>query len=381
MTRIVVLTSFVLALGAVDARAQMTMGSFKGYLTVDTGAIRGGDVTDPRLTVGASVAVHEESAHTSGGRLRSSEWAMYLRADFLEDNVATLDRISNFARRWPQGNLWYLYGSFFMRWLAETRDTRSDVRGLLPEARSVVVLAMDYARPAPPDPGGLTGRVASYAWGRDYHALIGLRVRHLRRGLMAKFPGLQTWGGVDAAPSWERGWAEAAGLGFSGKNGMAIVPAEGSWFFLATILLSEELEPDLPLGDFCGRCRRCLDACPTGAIREPFVVDARLCIAYHTIENRDPELPAAITPALQGWVAGCDICQEVCPWNRPNLPVSSDADVQPRPWWLHLNGQEALAWSDEAWDERLRASALRRIQPWMWRRNIRAVLDGGGPTL
>ena len=100
-----------------------------------------------------------------------------------------------------------------------------------------------------------------------------------------------------------------------------------------------------------------------------------------TIENRDAQLPSWLASNLHGWVAGCDICQEVCPWNRPDSPASTDADVQPRPWWLRLHGPEALAWSDEEWDERLRASALRRIQPWMWRRNIRAALGEGGDGL
>jgi epoxyqueuosine reductase len=260
-----------------------------------------------------------------------------------------------------------------MRWLAETRDTRSDVRGLLPEARSVVVLAMDYARPAPPDPGGLTGRVASYAWGRDYHALIGLRVRHLRRGLMAKFPGLQTWGGVDAAPSWERGWAEAAGLGFSGKNGMAIVPAEGSWFFLATILLSEELEPDLPLGDFCGRCRRCLDACPTDAFIPGGGMDAARCISYLTIEH-DGAVPEALRPRLGRWIFGCDDCQSVCPHQR--LPTDVPADFAPRHAWLPLPA--ILLASDRALLDTFEGTPLRRAAPRRLRRNACIALGNIG---
>ena len=103
------------------------------------------------------------------------------------------------------------------------------------------------------------------------------------------------------------------------------------------------------------------------------MVDARRCIAFHTIENRDPELPEAIAANLQGWVAGCDICQDVCPWNHKPLPSSDDPDLQPRPWWLDLQAQEALSWSDAQWDDNLRASALRRIKPAMWRRNIRAA--------
>jgi epoxyqueuosine reductase len=123
-----------------------------------------------------------------------------------------------------------------------------------------------------------------------------------------------------------------------------------------------------------------LEACPTGAIPEPFVVDARRCLAYHTIENRDPQLPAPIAAQLHGWVAGCDLCQEVCPWNREPLPTSDDPDLQPRPWLLDLRAEEALRWTDADWDERLRASALRRIKPWMWRRNITAALGKGGTS-
>jgi epoxyqueuosine reductase len=107
-------------------------------------------------------------------------------------------------------------------------------------------------------------------------------------------------------------------------------------------------------------------------------VDARRCIAYHTIENRDPQLPEAIATALHGWVAGCDICQDVCPWNQGPPESSLDPDVQPRPWLLDLQAEEALLWSDADWDERLRASSLRRIRPWMWRRNLRAAVGNGG---
>ncbi|MEB3277287.1 MAG: 4Fe-4S double cluster binding domain-containing protein, partial [Cyanobacteriota bacterium] len=127
-----------------------------------------------------------------------------------------------------------------------------------------------------------------------------------------------------------------------------------------------------PAEPLCGSCSACLDACPTGAIVEPFVVDSRRCIAFHTIENRDTQLPLAITRAMAPWVAGCDICQEVCPWNRQ--PASStEAELQPRPWLLNLQADTALSWSDQTWDELLRASALRRIKPAQWRRNIRSL--------
>jgi epoxyqueuosine reductase len=229
-------------------------------------------------------------------------------------------------------------------------------------------------------PAAQSLRVARYGWGRDYHRVINQRLRRLGRWLEEQVPGCGWRVCVDSAPLMDKAWAEEAGLGWIGKNGNLIHRRRGSWLLLGHLLTTLELPADQPSPSLCGSCSRCLTACPTEAIQEPFVVDSRRCIAYHTIESRDIFLPQWLTPHLQGWVAGCDICQEVCPWNRPDLPESSDPDVQPRPWWLNLQGEEALAWSDQEWDQRLRASALRRIQPWMWRRNIRAALGDGGAS-
>jgi epoxyqueuosine reductase len=203
------------------------------------------------------------------------------------------------------------------------------------------------------------------------------RLRRLGRWLEQRRPDSRWRVCVDSAPLMDKAWAEEAGLGWIGKNGNLINRRRGSWLLLGHLLTSVELPPDQPAEPLCGRCSACLDACPTGAIPEPFVVDARRCLAYHTIENREGELPAAIKARLQGWVAGCDICQEVCPWNGEGLPSSEDPDLQPRPWLLDLRAEEALGWSDAEWSERLRASALRRIKPWMWRRNIRAIVGEG----
>ena len=264
-----------------------------------------------------------------------------------------------------------------MGWMADPR--RRAIASLLPGVRSVVAVALSYHVRATPRPGGL--RVARYGWGRDYHRVIHQRLRRLGRWLEEQAPGSRWRACVDSAPLMDKAWAEEAGLGWIGKNGNLIHRRRGSWLFLGHLLTTLELPPDQPSPSLCGSCTRCLVACPTGAISEPFVVDSRRCIAYHTIENREAQLPPWIAPHLHGWVAGCDICQEVCPWNRPDLPVSTDPDLQPRPWWLDLNGQEALAWPEEEWDLRLRASALRRIQSWMWRRNIQAALEGGKASL
>ena len=260
-----------------------------------------------------------------------------------------------------------------MGWMADPR--RRAIAALLPGVRSMVAVALSYHVGDQPHPGSL--RVARYGWGRDYHRVIQQRLKRLGRWLEERSPGCQWRVCVDSAPLMDKAWAEEAGLGWIGKNGNLISRRRGSWLLLGHLLTTLELPADRPSPSLCGGCDRCLVACPTQAIREPFVVDSRRCIAYHTIENRDAELPTWLAAHLQGWVAGCDICQEVCPWNRPDLPTSNDAAVQPRPWWLHLQGEDALAWNDEVWDGRLRASALRRIRPWMWRRNIQAVLGRG----
>ena len=259
-----------------------------------------------------------------------------------------------------------------MAWMADPR--RRQVEALLPGARSLLAVGLNYYVAAEPRPGSL--KVARYGWGRDYHRLIDGRLRQLGRWLEATLPGVRWRACVDSAPLLDKAWAEEAGLGWIGKHGNLIHRRRGSWLLLGHLLTTAELPADQPAQPLCGSCSRCIPACPTEAIREPFVVDARRCIAFHTIENRDPELPATIRSHLQGWVAGCDLCQQACPWNQQPLQTSEDPDLQPRPWLLDLRAEEALGWSDAEWDERLRASALRRLKPWMWRRNLRAAATG-----
>ena len=258
-----------------------------------------------------------------------------------------------------------------MDWMADPR--RRAVEALLPGVRSVLAVGLPYYVRAQRLPGRLA--VARYGWGRDYHRVIDRRLRALGHWLEQQVAGVHWRACVDSAPLLDKAWAEEAGLGWIGKHGNLIHRRRGSWLLLGHLLTTLELPADAPAVPLCGSCNRCIPACPTGAIREPFVVDSRLCIAYHTIENRDAELPAAIASRLGPWVAGCDACQEACPWNQQELESSRDPDVQPRPWLLDLTAA-ALTWSDQDWDERLRASALRRIKPWMWRRNLRAVQAG-----
>jgi epoxyqueuosine reductase len=214
-----------------------------------------------------------------------------------------------------------------MDWMNRTRQLRQDVQRKLPGARSVIVVARNYYtnRPAA---GRDTGRVSRYAWGRDYHRVLRKPLRALADVVDAMEPGAQSYGCIDSGPVTEKAWAVRAGIGWLGKNTLVLNDDLGSWFFLATILTTVELQPDTPVADQCGGCRLCLDACPTEALIEPRLLDATKCISYQTIENRG-EVPEDIARDHDDWVFGCDVCQEVCPWNR-TPPLTDESDFYPR---------------------------------------------------
>lgn len=214
-----------------------------------------------------------------------------------------------------------------MKWMGRTKAIRQDVTKKVPGARSVVVVAKNYFADRPEAPAG-SGRVARYAWGRDYHRVLRKPLRRLADFIRGLEPGAQTYCSIDSGPVLERTWAERAGLASIGKNSLALRRDMGSWFFLASVITSGELAPDEPAADICGACTLCLDACPTGAIVEPRIVDSRRCISYQTIENRG-EVPEDIQPFHGDWVFGCDICQEVCPWNR-FATETGELDFHPR---------------------------------------------------
>ncbi|MEZ4315918.1 MAG: tRNA epoxyqueuosine(34) reductase QueG [Myxococcota bacterium] len=268
-----------------------------------------------------------------------------------------------------------------MGWLERTAEVRMDPRVRMPEARSVVVLGLGHAWRVPPDPGGRTGRVARYAWGRDYHNLIGKRLKKLGSALRSE--GIQCFGGVDTAPVLERSWAVASGLGVLGKNALVFVPGTSSWGFLAVLVTDADVTPDTPVGrDHCGSCTRCLVACPTHAFAGPHRLDARRCISYWTIEA-GTLAPAELLPGFGRWVFGCDVCQEVCPHNH-HPPEPSEPDFLPRHAWLDLD--ELLQTPDDALMERFLGTPLRRPGVAGLKRNAAVALgnlgdDGAIPVL
>ncbi|MFM7425682.1 MAG: tRNA epoxyqueuosine(34) reductase QueG [Elainella sp.] len=269
-----------------------------------------------------------------------------------------------------------------MAWMANPK--RQDIRAVMPSVRSVICVALNYYRPQQRPEGVEYAKISRYGWGRDYHRILHKRLKALAQWLESQ--GAEARPYADTGPVQDKVWAERAGLGWIAKNSNLITRRYGSWVFLGEVLTNLELTPDLPVGQthsqHCGTCTRCLESCPTGAISEPFVVDANRCIAYHTIENRADTLPPEIAQQMQGWVAGCDICQDVCPWNQRFAQPTDVAEFQPYRWNIAPRLDELASLSDEEWDKRFPASALRRIKPAMLRRNALAnlaTLNGTAP--
>jgi epoxyqueuosine reductase len=217
-----------------------------------------------------------------------------------------------------------------MAWLSRREPAYEHPRHVLAGVRSVIMVALNYRTVDPALPRAGTGRVSRYAWSdADYHAVARERLAQLADFLHAQCPGARTRSVIDSAPMLERDFARAAGLGWFGKNTMLINKQQGSWIFLAGLLTDVALEPDVPHEtSHCGTCTRCLDACPTDAFPEPYVLDSRKCIAYLTIELKE-SIPASLRPGVGEWLFGCDICQDVCPWNHKS-PRKNDPAFRPR---------------------------------------------------
>jgi epoxyqueuosine reductase len=260
-----------------------------------------------------------------------------------------------------------------MEWMADRR--RQDIHSIVPEVRSVICVALNYYTPHQRPEGEEYAKISRYAWGRDYHKVLHKKLKLLSNWLQTQEEGIQSRYYADTGPISDKVWAQQAGIGWIAKNGNLITREYGSWVFLGEVLTNLKLTPDRPHLPHCGTCTRCIAACPTGAIAQPFVVDANRCLAYHTIENRGETLPEAIASHLQGWVAGCDICQDVCPWNQRFAVVTDVVEFQPYPENIGPAIADLANISDDEWDRRFRASALRRIKPRMLRRNAKANLS------
>lgn len=247
-----------------------------------------------------------------------------------------------------------------MHYLRDRAHAYAHPRYVLDDVRSIVVLGMGYRTTAPRTAGAGEGRVSTYAWGRsDYHDLIRGRLARLAACLRGHEPRARTRGVVDTAPLLERDLAQRAGLGWIGKNTLLLNRRAGSWLFLAALLTDVELQYDTPLAtNHCGTCRACLDACPTKAFPQPFVLDARRCISYLTIERKG-HVPLPLRGGIGDWLFGCDICQEVCPWNR-RAPQSPEPQFLPAAGMDPVALAQLFALDDSAFRHRFRTTPLWR---------------------
>ena len=266
-------------------------------------------------------------------------------------------------RRWVEAG-----NAGTMGYLERRIEERLQPKRVLPGARAVVCAALNYYQGEVTDPSWRP--VARYAWGRDYHDVIGPRLERLAAHL-AETAGARSLGYVDTGPVLERDLAARAGLGWIGKNTMLLHPRLGSWFFIGVLLTTAELTHDEPLADRCGTCRACLDACPTGAFTAPYVLDARRCVSYLTIEHRG-DIAAEAHAGMAGWQFGCDICQDVCPWNRKAPVTREEAFASPVPF---PDAATVCGMDDGALRQRFAGTPLLRAQPAGLRRNARIYME------
>ena len=256
-----------------------------------------------------------------------------------------------------------------MKWM-EYKE-RKNIELLLEGAKSVLCVGYNYFSGESLNNQDL--KIARFSRGDDYHKVIKKKLKNIGEWINNELPSCKWRICVDTSPLLEKAWAEESGLGWIGKNSTLINQTYGSWLLLGFMILDKELIPDKPNKALCGQCEKCIEKCPTNAITEPFVVNSKLCIAYHTIENRKEGMPQNIKNNLNGWIAGCDICQDICPWNK-SVPPNIDKEVQPKEWMKNLT-LDSLNWNDEEWSDKLKGTTLKRIKPWMWRRNIKAAIE------
>lgn len=261
-----------------------------------------------------------------------------------------------------------------MSWMEREPDKRSDPRLLFPGAKSIIVVALNYFIDQKHKPDERRGKVSRYAWGDDYHDVLREKLTELLDRIKSENAEVNGKICIDTAPFMDKAWAVRAGLGWLGKHTNLITTELGSWVFIGSLIVDMELDYDTEtVEDHCGTCTACLDACPTNAIVGPYVVDSRKCISYATIELREDKLPDDIATNLDGWIYGCDICQDVCPWNRFETQTS-ESRFEPRDNETSLDLETIAAMSHDEYVARFRGSAIKRTKLTGLKRNADALI-------
>ncbi len=259
-----------------------------------------------------------------------------------------------------------------MNYMERNLHKRKDVKEILPTAKSIISLALNYYTPEKYSNEIDKGKISRYAWGKDYHLVIWQKLNELETELKELEPELETLSYVDTGPVMDKAWAVRAGIGWMGKHTNVINPNIGSWFFIANIITNFEFEYSEIITDHCGTCTACIDACPTNAILSEYVVDANKCISFQTIENKD-EIPVELKGKFDSWIFGCDICQDVCPWNNKFSIATSEKDFYPQN--KEISFDEVLALDNHSFKERFTESPIKRTKLNGLQRNAKFLLD------
>ena len=255
-----------------------------------------------------------------------------------------------------------------MEWMAKNPERRADLQKVLPECRSIICVGINYWTDHNPNEAPGFGRIARYAWGKDYHHILKKRLKGLERSIAKLAPKATTRSYVDTGPVMEKVWAQKAGLGWQGKHTNLISRDYGSWFFLGELIVDITLDYDEPFSeDLCGTCTACIDTCPTQAL-EDYKIDSGKCISYLTIEHRG-DFPEG-RDDLHGWIYGCDICQEVCPWNEKFGKSTTDPAFQPRPEIIDFSDKDWNAMDEDSFRKLFKGSAVKRTKYSGLKRNI-----------
>lgn len=300
------------------------------------------------------------SHHTSLIKSRAHQLGfMYCgisKATFLEDEAPKLEQ---WLKNGYQGKMDYMNNHF---------DKRLDPRLLVDGAKSVVSLLLNYY-PTEKQEDEEAPKISKYAYGKDYHFVIKEKLKELLAFIQEEIGEVGGRVFVDSAPVMDKVWAKKSGLGWVGKHTNLVHPKEGSFFFIAELILDIDLEPDGPMKDYCGTCTACIDACPTDAILQPYVVDGSKCISYLTIELKDAIIPGEFKSQMENWMFGCDICQDVCPWNRFSKPHKEPA-FNPHENLLKMNKSDWQDLTEEIFQELFKNSAVKRTKFAGLKRNI-----------
>lgn len=296
-----------------------------------------------------------------------------LELGFCKIGVAPAERLSRESERFFNWLGLGYHGE--MAWMNRESEKRADPKLIFPAAKSVIVVAMNYFTPHEHKESPSSGKISRYAWGDDYHGLLREKLRALLEFIKQTGPNVEGKICVDTTPLMEKAWAVRAGVGWLGKHSNLITTDHGSWVFLGEVILNIELEWDTDLvPDHCGSCTACLKACPTQAIVEPYIVDSRKCISYATIELREETLPREVAANLNGWLYGCDICQDVCPWNRFEKPAK-DSRFEPRNNETTLSLDLLNSMEHAEYVERFRGSAMKRAKLSGLKRNAKTLKE------